>query len=315
MSFFNILKNTMLLLIFLQFAPILINGIKKQYEGYFEPKTYVGITPFKGTIIDSSWHLQQLSSLFKDQDIKAIVLKIDCNGTPSGTGEALYREIKFLKKEHSKPVIALVENVCTSGAYWIACASDYIIAPGTSVIGSIGVKNSENALDQFFLFKDFINQLHIRTGQVGEVTTKVKAETPDTDDDSFVNLSEEDKKLFQDMLSDFHRQFIEEVASARKLSLAKAHEWANGKIFTGHQALNLGLIDEIGSFSNVMGVVKKKALVEGEIEWVHPYEPKGILSLLSGFSASRDGSANTAQALDTTTSFLEKIVKVGTMVV
>lgn len=298
----------MLLLIFLQFAPFLISSIKKQYEGYFEPKTYVGIMPFKKDIKDSNWHLQQLSSLFKDPDIKAVVLKIDCNGTPSGTGEALYREIKHLKKEHSKPVIALVENICTAGAYWIACASDYIIAPATSIIGNIGVKTSEGGLPQSYLSKDFIKQLHLRNSKTSEENPKAQ----EFDEDELLALlNEEDTKLFQELLSDFNHQFIDEVASSRKLSLAKTTEWANGKIFTGHQAHAIGLIDEIGSFSSVIRIIKQKALVEGEIEWVHQNEPRGLLSIFAGPNLSPEGNP----ALATTSSLLEKILKVGTLVV
>src|SRR5207248_1194545 len=80
----------------------------------------------------------QLHAFFRDPTIKGIVIKIDCTNTAPGTSQSIFHDIRQLKKEYPKPVIALVENICLSGTYLIASACDYIIAPESAIIGNIG---------------------------------------------------------------------------------------------------------------------------------------------------------------------------------
>src|SRR5438046_70895 len=131
MSFFDYLKNIFIFLLIIQFLPPLFEGLRKQYSHYLEQKSRVAVISLNKVLYDSMPYIRQLHTFFKDKEIKAIVLRIDCPGTASGTGQAIHDEIISLKKEYIKPIIVQVENVCASGAYWIATAADYIIAPGT----------------------------------------------------------------------------------------------------------------------------------------------------------------------------------------
>jgi protease-4 len=278
MSLFDYLKNIFFILIILQVAPLLITNIMKQYSRYIEQRTKVAVLPIKGVLYDSAQLNKHLYTFFKNDDIKAILIKMECPGSAAGTGQALFNEIKSLKKEYPKPVIVLVENVCASGGYNIACAADSIIAPSSAIIGSIGT-----AFPNLFQLKEFVTQFKI--GYVPITSGMYKTTT-----DPFSDLTPEQIAMLQGVTDDAYNQFIQDVAQARKLSLNKATEWANGKIFTGRQALTLGLIDEIGSAHNAAKKIKEKALIEGEIEWIHPPKKGGLMRLL--------GSANGDEADD-----------------
>jgi protease-4 len=269
MTFFDYLKNIFLILVILSILPRLIDSLHKQYGSFFESKTKVGVVSIKGIIYDSTHHNKHLSAYFKDPSIKAILLKIECPGGAAGTSQAIYNEIKELKKEYPKPVIALIENVCASGGYYIACASDHIIASGSATVGSIGAY-----LPLSFQLKEFIEQYKVHYAPV-------KAGRYKTVGDPFVDRTPEETALLQGMLNDTYAQFSTDVATARKLSLKEITQWGEGKVFSGRQALALGLIDALGSAKTAERIIKEKALIDDAIEWVKPPESSSILSFFS----------------------------------
>jgi len=291
MSVYNYLKNALIILIFLQLAPALVSSIFKQYTQFLEPKTQVGLITISGVLEDSGAHSKHLRRFFKNHDIKALLIKMDCRGSTSGTGYALYNEIKTLKAEFPKPVVVLVENVCASGGYWIACAADYIIAPSVALIGSIGV-----TFPYLFQLRNFLEQYNIQY-------TPVQAGQYKNIGNPFVDVSPADKALLQSVLDDEYKQFTQAVAQERKLALAQAPQWANGKVFTGNQAKQLGLIDEIGSLSNAIKVIKDKALVPGEIEWIKP--PARAKSLLSYIIGSEQESGLVSSVMNKACTYVE----------
>lgn len=278
MSLFDYVKNIFLILLLLQFAPLFIKNIYKQWENYTEPKTCVGVVEVRGMLYDSSAYIKQFYSFFKNNEIKAILIKMDCSGSATGTGESIFNELQNLKKEYAKPVIVLVENVCASGGYWIACGADRIIAPNTALIGSIGAY-----IPYLFQCKDFIEQFKIKYVSLKAGTHKVAT-------DPFVPMSSGDQAELQGVLDSTYETFTTEVAKARNISLQNVAQWADGRLFTGKQAHALGLIDELGSWSAAVAMIKNRALIEGEIEWIPGSTNEGgILSRLFG-SGSDDGS-------------------------
>jgi len=276
MTLFDLVKNIFIILIFLQIAPILVKSVKKQYAFYFEPRTSVGVLTIEDILYDSGPYTKQLYKLFKNQEIKALLIHMNCLGSAAGTGQIIFNEILALKKEHPKPVIVLVENICVSGGYLIACAADYIITPASAIIGNIGSYFSN------FQLKELIKKYNINH-------TTAKTETYKIIADPSAHLTEEEKSLIQGLQNDSYEEFTQTVAKARKLSLAHLNTWADGKIFTGKQALKLGLIDEIGSMQNAIKVIKEKALIEGEIKWIKTPTKYGLFDLFGG-SAHSDGS-------------------------
>lgn len=271
MNFKNILSIALLIII-VPLIPTFTTWVGSIYQHYFDHRSVVGVVPIKGVLYDSTSTVKQLTTFFKDPSVKAVLLKIDCMGSTSGTGQTIYNELKSLKVEYQKPVIALVENICASGGYYIACAADYIITSPSAMVGSIGVRFP--SISQFIL-KDVIEKHGIKYHPLAAGDYKNAG-------DFFIDRSPEHRAMLQSLLDDTYQQFVEDVSQSRKVSPAKASEWANGKIFTGRQALALGLVDQLGSITQATKAIKEKALIEGDIKWIHPKTPGGLLRFLTG---------------------------------
>lgn len=267
-----------LLFFVLPIIPGLIEGLKKVYLRNFDTRTAVGVIPIKGTIYDASNYIKQLNTFFKDPDIKAILLKMECPGGASGASQTVFSEIVSLKKEHQKPVIVWVENMCASGGYYIAIAADHIVSSPSAIIGSIGVYSP-------FLFqlKDFleyhkIGYAPVQAGKFKSATNPLAERTP------------EQTAMIQSLLDDTYNQFITDVANYRKISLAAEKEWADGKIFTGNQAQQIGLVDTIGGHSEVVSAIKQKTMIEKDIRWIHPPAKTGFFASLSAEKETDDST-------------------------
>lgn len=256
-----------LFIILLPVIPALVNGARNLYNRHIDPRSQVAVISIKGILYDSGYYTKYLHDYFKNDQIKAILLKIECPGSAAGTGNAIYNEIKTLKKEYPKPVIVLVENVCASGGYYIACAADHIIASPAALIGSIGV-----AIPYLFKLKEFVEHYHIKYEPLaaGDYKNSTNPFTP---------LTSEQKKMLQEVLDDSYNQFVSDVAQERNLSINTAKQWANGKIFNGNQALKLGLIDAVGSSSQAIQTIKEKTSITSDINWIKPPSKTGLLSL------------------------------------
>ncbi len=287
MTLFDIFKNVFVILIFLQIGPIFFKSLKKQYTGYFESPTRVGVIAIKGGPYESIPYTKKLYKLFKDPDIKALLIDMNCLGSAAGTGQIIFNEITTLKKKYPKPVVVLVENICTAGGYLIACSADYIIAPAAAIIGSVGSYFSSLQLKKFLENHkiDYTDK------------TKIDHKAPDP----FADLTEKEKILIQGLQKDLYEEFTQMVAKARKLSLTRLDEWADGNIFTGRQALKLGLIDEIGSMENAVEVIREKALIEGEIKWIKV----SVKGSLLDFFASAGSDNGVSNSLSNIFTFLE----------
>jgi len=270
MTFTDYLKNFFFLLLIIQFAPPLIQGISKQLRRYIEPRTQVAELKISGLIMSSTHYAKYLKKYFKNPKIKAILLRVESAGGTAGSGQSLFNEIQTLKKEFPKPVITLVENMCASTGYYIACASDSIITSGQATIGSIG-----GVFRFLFQFREFIEKYNI-------YYKSVKAGKFKSIGDPFVDMTPEDQALLQGVLDDSYQQFTEDVAQKRNLAIAEADTWANGRIFSGRQAHKIGLIDAIGSRSDAIKKIREMALIEGKIEWVRPPKKSAFAQLFGG---------------------------------
>lgn len=253
------LSTILLIFIILQFTPGVFKVLKDEYEDAFGLRTKVGLLKINGEITSPTYYQKYLRAFFEANDIKAILLEIESPGGSAGSSQAIFNEIISLKKEHPKPVITLSNDLCASGGYYIACASDYIIASPMAVIGSIGSYIGS------FKIKDLMEKYNVKFNYAksGEYKTTLNPYTEDT---------KEMNKFLQTVSDDVYNTFKHDVAIRRKLSLKNEAQWANGKFFTGKQAQALGLIDELGSQYNAIKKVRELALIEKEkrIDWVKP---------------------------------------------
>ncbi len=270
-KFQEYIKNVFWVLLVLQFAPSVFKSIAKHYNDYAEPKNKVGLILMNKMIISSASWNKQLTNFFKDPEIKAILIKFDSGGGAAGSSQAIAQEILNLKAKYPKPIISYVENICASGAYEVAAVTDYIVATGSALVGSIGSKITTQ-----FKVKEFLQSYKIQTHDFASSVYKNAL-------DPLVDFTPEQKQMLQQLVDDGADQFVCDIAKYRHLNLSSKNLWAEGKIFTGNEALKLKLIDEIGNQTTALNFIKKQILhVDREIElvaikgpsmiqrWLHP---------------------------------------------
>ncbi|MFA5998741.1 MAG: signal peptide peptidase SppA [Candidatus Babeliales bacterium] len=268
-KFTDYLKNIFWVLLILQFASPVFKTVKKQLSEYSEPKNKVGFLNFQSVIKSSNRWNKQLKKFFKDPEVKAILIKMDCPGGAAGSSQAICQEILYLKKQYPKPIITYTENVCASGAYYIAATTDYIIATNSSLVGSIGAKLSTQ-----IKVKELLKDWKIQTYDIASGNYKNAG-------DPLSDMTEEQKTMLKDIVNESYEQFASDIAKYRHLPIAQKDIWANGKIFTGNEALKLKLVDEIGNQTTALEYIKKQILhSDREIELIKVKTPSTWKKLL-----------------------------------
>lgn len=180
--------------------------------------------------------------------IKAILLDINSPGGEVTASDIIYHQISKIKKETGKPVIAIIGSMGASGAYYIACAADHILAHPTSVIGSIGV------LMQSMNIQELAEKLGIKAVYLkSDKTPKKDVLSP------FREMTQNEKKMLLDIIDSVYQRFVKVVSDARQKTPEEIEKIADGGIYDAEKALELGLIDEIGYQEDALATACKKA--------------------------------------------------------
>jgi protease-4 len=219
----------------------------------------IGVINIRGTITDPEPFLGQLVEFKKNKQIRAIILRIDSSGGGVGASQEIYREVR--KVTETKNVIVSLGAVAASGGYYIASAGDRIIANPGTITGSIGVK-MEIFQIQELSEKIGIGMEVLKSGEFKDIGSPYR------------ELTEEEEALIKELLSDIQEQFINAVSEGRNIPSEKVREIADGRIFTGSTALDLGLVDQLGNFRDAVDLAKKMAGIEGEPRLVYPTETR-----------------------------------------
>ena len=225
----------------------------------------IGLINIEGVILDSKETLAQLDRYQKNQTIKALVIRINSPGGGVAAAQEIFEELQKTKSQHRKPIVASMGSLAASGGYYVACASDRIFANPGSITGSIGVI-VQLANISGLLEKVGVKSVTIKSGEHNDMGSMTK------------DLSPEDQKIFQGVLDDMHDQFIDVVAKSRRMNKEKVREISDGRIFTGRQAISLGLIDELGDLSDAVNCAAQMAGIKGKPRIVE--ERKRVFSLL-----------------------------------
>ncbi len=221
----------------------------------------VGVVEVKGMIIDSKETIKQLHDFRKNQKVKAVVLRIDSPGGVVGPTQEIYEEVRKLTLK--KKVVVSMGSVAASGGYYIAAPASTIFANPGTVTGSLGVlmklSNIESLLGKIGL-KSFV----LKSGRFKDTGSPVRA------------MTEEDKAVLQGVIENMHGQFVKAVAEGRRIPQAEVTRIADGRIFTGEQALRLKLVDKLGNLQDAVAEAGKMAGIKGEPEVVYPPERKRV---------------------------------------
>jgi len=229
------------IMLFIVFFVIGIVGMMSDRDGSgwagFGDK--IGIVEVKGQIYSSENIVYQLRSYASNSSVKGILLRINSPGGVVGASQEIYDEVLRIRRDSEIPVVVSMGSVAASGGYYIACAGDYIYANPGTITGSIGV------IMQYPIVKDLADKIGIqfqtiKTGRVKDVGNPYRAP------------NEADSLMLSAVINDTYDQFVEAVASNRNLDREKVLEVADGSIFSGRQALELGLVDALGSYETAI---------------------------------------------------------------
>lgn len=231
----------------------------------------IAIVEVKGVIAQSSGIIEELQQYLEDREVKAIILRIDSPGGGVGPAQEIYREVMKIKAK--KKVVTSMGSVAASGGYYIASASDLIVANPGTITGSIGV------IMQFSNFEELLKKIGIKgvvlkSGEHKDIGSPFREMTP------------EEKKIMQEVLDNVHQQFIQAVAEGRKLDRAKVVEIADGRILTGEQAKKLGLVDQMGNLQDTIEITAKMVGISGKPNVLYPKKRLSIWELLMRDMAS-----------------------------
>ncbi|MSM38281.1 MAG: signal peptide peptidase SppA [Geobacter sp.] len=233
----------------------------------------IGLVEVRGVILDSQETVKQLHDFGKNDKIKAVVLRIDSPGGVVGPSQEIYQEVKKLAAR--KKVIVSMGSVAASGGYYIAAPATLIMANPGTITGSIGVlmkfSNIEGLLDKIGM-KAFT----LKTGKYKDAGSPLRP------------MSDEEKTLLQGVIESTHGQFVKAVAEGRRLPVGQVQAIADGRIFSGEQALELKLVDRLGSLQDAIEEAGRLAGISGEPTVVRPPKKKKmLLDMLVEESASR----------------------------
>lgn len=190
---------------------------------------------------------EKLDAAARDANVKAVVLRINSPGGTVQATEAMYNYLRRFRKQAGKPVIACITDVGASGGYYLACGSQRILCQPSSITGSIGV------MIQTVNFEGTMKMLGIKVDAVTSGELKAMGSP-------LKKLTEQERQIFQDMVNEFYEQFVQVVAEGRSgLDADKVRKLADGRVLTGRQAVQAGLVDQIGYLQDAVADAKKAA--------------------------------------------------------
>ncbi|MFH1124780.1 MAG: signal peptide peptidase SppA [Pseudomonadota bacterium] len=226
----------------------------------FSFREKIGVIPIEGAITDSRAIISQLVEFKKDGQIKAIILRVNSPGGGVAPSQEIYREIR--KTVMSKKVIASMGSLAASGGYYVASAADKIVANPGTLTGSIGVIMEFVQVEEL-LKKIGVGMEVIKSGEFKDIGSPHR------------KMSEREKELIRALILDVQKQFVEAVALGRNLPVDKVEEIADGRILSGAQSKELGLVDQLGNFEDAVDLAKSLAGIKGEITLVYPKKTRG----------------------------------------
>ncbi|BCA55565.1 putative Peptidase S49, signal peptide peptidase SppA [Nitrospira sp. KM1] len=217
----------------------------------------VALIRVEGVILDSQSTVTELRRFGENPSIKAIVLRIDSPGGGVVPSQEIFDAVQRVRSKNNKAVIASMGTVAASGGYYIAAATDRIIANPGTLTGSIGVI-METANIEGLLKKIGVEGIVVKSGKFKDVGSPLR------------KMSDEEHALLQSVMDDVHKQFIDAVAAGRALEVTAVQALADGRIFTGRQAKDAKLVDELGNLDDAIQLAADLAGIEGEPKVVEP---------------------------------------------
>lgn len=233
----------------------------------------VAVVDILGEIYYSRGKVEEILSYRDDDNIKAVVLFINSPGGGVAASQTLYHAV--LKVREVKPVVVSMGSVGASGGYYVACAADTIFAESGTITGSIGVIASYLRTEELYE-KIGLEMTVIKSGRYKDVGSPYR------------KMTEDEKAYLQEILDSAYDQFVRAVSDGRAMPLAEVLGLAEGRIYTGEQALDAGLIDYIGSYQDAVDMAARMGGIEGDPDVVKRRRRRSWFERIFGESLTRN---------------------------
>jgi protease IV len=227
----------------------------------------IALVRVEGVILDAKDTVAELKRFGDSSSVKAIVLRIDSPGGGVVPSQEIHDAVQRVRSKHKKTVVASMGTVAASGGYYIDAAADRIIANPGTLTGSIGVIMELVNLEGL-LKKVGVEGVVVKSGHYKDIGSPFRKMGPD------------DRRILQSVMDDVHNQFIEAVAEGRSLDVAVVRKLADGRIFTGRQAVDVKLVDELGDLDDAVRIAADLVGIEGEPTLVEPKKRFSIKELI-----------------------------------
>ncbi len=222
----------------------------------------VAIVKVAGSIFNSEKVIKELDDIKERKDVVAVVLRVNSPGGGIAPSQEIYQKVKDLNE--TKPVVTSMGDVAASGGYYIALGSHTIVANPGTVTGSIGVIVNYPVVTEL-MEKVGVDVETIKSGDLKDAGSPTR------------EVTDEDLSYFNDVVMNLHHQFVRVVAISRRLDKEVVEELADGRVYTGEQSLELGLIDTLGTFDDAIRLAGELGGIEGKPKTVEPKRRKPSL--------------------------------------
>jgi protease-4 len=230
----------------------------------------IAVVDLEGVILTPETTVKQLKEFADDKTIKAIILHVNTPGGGAAASEEIYKEVRRIRDDKKKPIVASIETVGASGGYYVSSGTSKIFANEASIVGSIGV------IAEWYNYADLLHwaklqAITLKTGEFKDTGNPARPMTP------------VERAYLQSMLDNMLGQFVQAVADGRKMKVEDIKALADGKVWTGQEALALKLVDQIGDFQTAVRETARAVGIKGEPTLVRPEKTRHtLLDLLFG---------------------------------
>jgi protease-4 len=252
------------------FALVYMSFGARDEESFTGFGSKIAVVDLDGIIFSPKQIVPQLKKFSEDNSVKAIIIHVNSPGGGVAASEEIYREVKRIRDEKKKRIVASIETVGASGAYYVASATNKIYADKGSIVGSIGV------IAQWVNYGELLrwaklNAITLKAGEFKDTGSPTREMTP------------AEREYMQGLIDNMHTQFIQAVADGRHAKEADIRAIANGKVWTGEQASGMKLVDQISDFEGAVKDTAQAVNISGEPTLVYPPKDKrSALDLLFG---------------------------------
>ncbi len=265
------------LVVVIAFFFVALFALSSRNTGEFAIGQKVAVVALDGEILESRDVIDAIHKYADNSMVKAIVIRINSPGGAIAPSQEIYSEIRKTRQKSGKPFVASVDSLGASGGYYVAAACDEIVANPGSITGSIGV------ILQWFEVKDLLAWAKMKPETITSGAMKA-AGSP------YRELSDAERQYLQAIVTQLHGQFVKAVAEARKGKITEQQvaQLADGRVFTGEQALGLKLIDKLGNLNDAVSEAARLGGIHGEPVMIYP-KPRthGLIDLLTDNNETR----------------------------